>query len=245
MMGVKREHSARALREAYAIAKGVLSGEAVTYAGELISAHQAQLQFRLEQPPTLWIATRGDLTLRTAGEYADAVMIATYATPTSVGEAVGLVRAGAERAERDPARLRLMSRVDTCLHADAAQAYDGTRVTIARFLWTSYPDRNFVHRAGLEVPAALEALIARRDYRLVPEAARLIPDEFVRAFCWAGTPDTIVERIASIARQTGVREFGFWLLLAPGQTREQALRLLGEAVLPPVRAMLANNPVSF
>jgi alkanesulfonate monooxygenase SsuD/methylene tetrahydromethanopterin reductase-like flavin-dependent oxidoreductase (luciferase family) len=110
---------------------------------------------------------------------------------------------------------------------------------IARFLWASYPDRNFVRRAGLEVPAALEALLAQRDYGLVPQAARLVPDDFVRAFCWAGTPDMVAERVAAIARECGVREFGFWLLLAPGQTREQALRLLGTEVLPRARAALA------
>jgi 5,10-methylenetetrahydromethanopterin reductase len=241
MMGVKRERSARALREAYAIAKGVLAGEEMTYPGEIISAQQAKLQFKLEQPPTLWVATRGDVTLRTAGEYADAVMIATYATPASVAEAVRMVRAGAERAGRDPSRIRMMSRVDTCVHAEAAKAFDGTRVMIARFLWVSYPDRNFVRRAGLQVPPEIEALIAQRDYGLVPEAAAMIPDAFVRAFCWAGTPDMIVERITDIARQTGLREFGFWLLLAPEQTREQALSLLAEKVLPPLRAALARE----
>jgi hypothetical protein len=54
----------------------------------------------------------------------------------------------------------------------------------------------------------------------------------------------IVERIARIAHRTGVREFGFWLLLAPGQTREEALRLLGEVVAPRVRAALAGRVVT-
>jgi 5,10-methylenetetrahydromethanopterin reductase len=238
MMGVRREHSARALREAYAIARGVLAGEEVTFQGQIVSAHQARLQFKLDQPPTLWVATRGDLTLKTAGEYAEAVMIATYATPAGVAEAVRMVRAGAERAGRDPASVRVMSRVDTCVHQDYALAYDGVRIMIARFLWSSYPDRNFVRREGLEVPPEIEALMAKRDYDLVPQAARLIPDDFVRAFCWAGTPDMVAERVVAIARKCGVREFGLWLLLAPGQTREEAMRLAGEEVVPRVRAAL-------
>jgi 5,10-methylenetetrahydromethanopterin reductase len=241
MMGIKRAHSAKALREAYTIAQGVLAGDEVTYAGELVSAHQAKLQFQLEQPPTLWVATRGDLTLTTAGEYAHAVIIATYATPASVGEAVGLVRAGAERAGRDPAHIRLMSRVDTCVHLDYRKAYDGVRIMIARFLWSSYPDRNFVRREGLEVPADIEALIAKRDYDLVPQAAALMPDEFVRAFTWSGTPEMVAERVVSIARETGVTEFGLWALLAPGQSREEAMRLIGEEVVPRVRAALGRR----
>ena len=240
MMGIQRERSARALREAYAIAKGVLAGEEVTLAGELIAAHQARLQFQLEQPATLWVATRGDVTLKTAGEYADAVMIATYATPTSIGEAVGLVGAGAERAGRDPAQLRLMSRVDTCVHTDYRAASDGARLMVARVLWVSYPDRNFVRRLGLEIPPDIEAVIAQRKVDLMVDVAKRLPEEFVEGFAWAGTPAVVVERVLSIARRTGVREFGFWMLLAPGQTREEALRLLATEVVPHVRAGLAE-----
>jgi len=109
---------------------------------------------------------------------------------------------------------------------------------IARFLWSSYPDRNFVRREGLEVPADIEALIAKRDYDLVPQAAALMPDEFVRAFTWSGTPEMVAERVVDIARQTGVTEYGLWALLAPGQTREEAMRLIGEEVVPRVRAAL-------
>jgi 5,10-methylenetetrahydromethanopterin reductase len=241
MMGIQRERSARALREAYAIAKGVLAGEEVTLAGELIAAHQARLQFQLEQPPTLWVATRGDVTLKTAGEYADAVMVATYSTPDTVAEAVDLVRGGAERAGRDPAQLRLMSRVDTCVHTDYRAASDGARLMVARVLWVSYPDRNFVRRLGLEIPPDIEAVIAQRKVDLMVDVAKRLPEEFVEGFAWAGTPAVVVERVLSIARRTGVREFGFWMLLAPGQTREEALRLLATEVVPHVRAGLAET----
>jgi 5,10-methylenetetrahydromethanopterin reductase len=241
MMGVKRARSARALREAYAIMKGALAGEEVTYEGEIIPAHAARLQFKPERPPLLWVASRGDLTLKTAGEYADAVIIATYATPGGVAEAVAMIRDGAAKAGRPAESIRLMSRVDTCVHPDHRRAYDGTRIMIARFLWSSYPDRNFVGREGLVVPEEIEALIARRDYSLVPQAAALMPDDFVRAFCWAGTPEMVAERVVAIARETGVEEFGFWALLAPGQSREEAMRLIGEEVVPRVRQALRST----
>jgi hypothetical protein len=110
---------------------------------------------------------------------------------------------------------------------------------IARFLWSSYPDRNFVKRTGLEVPPDVEALIARRDYSLVPQAAEMIPDEFVKAFCWAGTPEMIAEQVIAIAQATGIKEFGFWVLLAQGQTREGAIKLIADEVLPRLRSGLS------
>ncbi|MCL4561961.1 MAG: LLM class flavin-dependent oxidoreductase [Chloroflexi bacterium] len=238
MMGINRKHSAQAVREAYTVMRGLLAGEEVTLAGKLIQANQARLQFVPAHPIPLWIATRGDLTLETSGEYAEAVMIATYASPGGIAEAKKLVETGAQRAGRSIDQIRMLSRVDTCVHQDVKTAYDGTRLMIARFLWGSYPDRNFVHRVGLDVPPDVEALIACRDHSLVPQIAALIPDEFVSAFCWAGTPEMVAERVVAVARLTGIREFGFWLLMAPGQTREEAVQLLAEEVLPLIRSEL-------
>jgi alkanesulfonate monooxygenase SsuD/methylene tetrahydromethanopterin reductase-like flavin-dependent oxidoreductase (luciferase family) len=211
----------------------------VTYEGEVVSAHRARLEFRPDRAPMLWVATRGDVTLRTAAEYADGVIIATYASPDGVEAAARIVHEGAARAGRPAGSVRLMSRVDTCVHADPQLAFEGTRIMVARFLYSSYPDRNFVRREGLEVPDDVEAIIARRDYALVPEAAALLPVDFVRGVTWAGSPEMVAERIAAIHRRTGIEDFGLWALLAPGQTREEALRLIGEHVAPRVRALVA------
>jgi len=237
-MGIKRHRPAVALREAYAVIKRLLAGEEVTFEGEIIRVYRARLQFVPGHSIPLWIATRGDRILETSGEYSDAVMIATYATPKGVREAMGLVERGAKRAGRSLDGLRLMSRVDTCVHRDYKLAYDGTRLMIAGLLWSSYPDRNFVKRVGLEVPAEIETLIAKRDYNLVAQAAKLVPDEFVKAFCWAGTPEMVAESVIVVARASGIREFGFWALLAPGQTREDATQLIADEVLPRIRSAL-------
>ncbi len=244
MMGVTRQHSAVALREAVVVMQRLLAGEEVTFEGKVVQARQAKLQFRPDYRTPLWIATRGDRTLEAAGEAADGVFVATYATPPGIRAALALVEKGAARAGRTLQDLRILSRVDTCVHEDARLAYHGSRGMVARFLWSSYPDRAFVERAGLTVPEPLEALIARRDYSLIPQAAALVPDALVEAFCWAGTPAMIAERVVAIARETGLSEFGFWVLLAPGQTREAAVRLLAGEVLPRVRAALAPVTVS-
>ena len=171
MMGVERRHSALAVREAYTVMQPLLAGQEVTFQGQIIRAEKARLQFTPPHPITLWIATRGDLTLETSGEYAEALMLATYASPEGISQALQRIEKGAMRAGRRLEDIRLMSRVDTCVHADKLTAYAGTRMMIARFLWTSYPDRNFVRHAGLEVPAEAEAIIARRDYSLITRVA--------------------------------------------------------------------------
>ena len=240
MMGINRRHSALAMREANIVMKRLLAGEEVTFEGKHIQTHAAHLQFSPGHPIPLWVATRGDLTLEKSGEYAEAVMIATNASSQGLAEAIKLIEKGTRRAGRSMKEIRLMARVDTCIHPVRDAAYQGTRIMIAQFLATSYPDRNFVYRAGLEVPPEIETLLARKDPGLLTLVAQKIPEEFISAFCWAGTPEMVAEHVIEVARSSGIREFGFWLLLAPGQTREEAVRLLAGKTLPLIRAAIRD-----
>ena len=84
------------------------------------------------------------------------MIIATYAMAAGVGQAMELVARGANRARRVLENMRIMSRVDTCVHPNARAAYAGARGMLARAR-SSYPDRNLVRRANLEVPRRSKA----------------------------------------------------------------------------------------
>jgi 5,10-methylenetetrahydromethanopterin reductase len=238
MMGIERRRPAATLRDACRIVRGMLAGESVTLAGA-VPARDAHLHFTPPSPPApVWVATRGDQTLQVAGAVADGALVATYARPRDIAGAVEIVHEGARSAERDPNDLRVMSRVDTCVHADRATAYAGSRLMVAKLLWTSYPDRNFVRRAGLQVPPDLEEVIARRDYDALHSVSDAVPDELVAAFCWAGTPADVARHVVDVVRETGIAEIGFWVLRAPGQSVTEAIRLVAGEVVPVVRAEL-------
>jgi 5,10-methylenetetrahydromethanopterin reductase len=243
MMGIERRRPAVAIREAYGVARRLLAGETVDFDGEAVTARGARLHFTPPGPIPLWIATRGERTLEVAGEIADGLMLATYAEPDTVAGALELADRGARRAGRSVSDLRVMSRVDTCVHPDPGLAYEGSRLMVAKLLWASYPDRRFVERAGLAVPPELEELIAQRDYDALEAGRDLVPDELIDAFCWAGTPEAVAERVAAIVAETAVGEVGFWLLAAPGQSLEEAVALLSGEVVPRVRAALGAGAV--
>lgn len=245
MMGITRHRPAAALRDASRTIRGMVAGETVTVEGETVRAHEAHLHFApTAPPPPVWLATRGDVTLRAAGAHADGAIVASYARPEDVARALEVVHTGAERAGRDPSEVRVMSRVDTCVHADAEAALAGSRLMVAKLLWTSYPDRGFVERAGAEVPAELEEVIALRDYDAVHRVAHLVPDELVAAFCWAGTPAQVAERVAAVVQRTGITEIGFWVLRAPEQSLVEGMRLIATEVVPEVRATIAAGALS-
>jgi 5,10-methylenetetrahydromethanopterin reductase len=221
--------------------KPLLAGEAVTLEGDTVTAREARLHFVPPGPVHLWVATRGDHTLRLAGELADGAMVATYSRPTDIRAALGLVEEGARRAGRSLRDVRTMVRVDTCIHEDEAKAYEASRLMLAKTLWSSYPDRRFVERAGLEIPEPVERILAKRDYERIPEAAPLIPDELVAAFSWTGRPKVVAERVAEIVRETDVDEVGFWLLRTSDQSLEDVVRSLAADVLPALGELAAHG----
>ncbi|MFI5265893.1 MAG: LLM class flavin-dependent oxidoreductase [Chloroflexota bacterium] len=222
-LGIERRKPARAIREAIEVMRQFLSGERVDYAGEIVQLRGAELHIHARPDIPMWVATRGDAVLRMAGEVADGVIVATYATPRGVSHALSQIEAGARKSGRKLENLAVMSRVDTCVLPDGPQAREGIKQMIAFLLWSSYPDKGFVEQSGLTIPTELEALLAKREYDLMHGAGHLVPDEFVDAFAWAGTVEEVAQRVAAIAR-LGISRFGFWLQVPPGGDMEAMTR---------------------
>ena len=183
------------------------------------------------------VASRGDLVLKTAGEVADAVMIATYAEPVGIRHAISQIQEGAERAGRSMKDIQLISRVDACVSQDRQAAYEAVKPMVGVILWTSYPDRRFVHHCGLEVPAELETIIAKRDYNLMATNAHLIPNAFVDKFCWAGTADDVAAKVADVAR-LGIENITFLPHPPKGGDNRETIRQFVQVVKPMVEDML-------
>ncbi|MCC6146979.1 MAG: LLM class flavin-dependent oxidoreductase [Anaerolineaceae bacterium] len=198
VMGIERKKPALAIKETIQIVRGLLKGDTVTLQGEVRSINAGRLNFKTRAGIPIIVASRGDSILKVAGEVADGAMIATYAEPVGVSHALSLVKEGAVQAGRSLRDLTLISRVDTCISKDRKEAIQAVKWMIGVFLWTSYPDRRFVHHVGLDVPAELEKIIAWRDYNLIEEYKHLIPDEFADKFCWAGTAEEVAQKIAAV-----------------------------------------------
>lgn len=107
---------------------------------------------------------------------------------------------------------------------------------IAFLLWSSYPNWSFVTQVGLKVPDELEALIARRDYEIMHAAGPLVPEDFVDAFAWAGTPEEVAGKISRVV-DLGIRRVGCWVLPPPEGDLESVVKLLAKEVIPRVREM--------
>jgi 5,10-methylenetetrahydromethanopterin reductase len=225
-----------ALREAIQVIRGLLRGERVHLEGEVVRFLGGQLHFPARPDLPIYVSSRGNLVLRMAGEMADGVMIATYATPRGVRHALGRIDEGLARVGRTPRDIRLISRVDTCIDPDRGRARDAVRRVLAGFLTTSYPDMGFVRAVGLELSPELQAVLARKDREHSHAHAHLVPDEVVDAFTWTGSVEEVARQIAAVV-ELGIQDVTVLLHPPAGTDERDGMRVLAEQVRPLVIEM--------
>jgi len=235
-LGTQRTRPAQALRESVEIARALLHGERIAYRGEIFTADDVWLHLPVRADLPIVVASRGDRVLRMAGEVADGVMIATYATPEGLRHGRDQVRQGALKAGRSEADIRLMTRVDVAIDEDPRAARDGVRPMIAAMVMASYPDTAFLAHAGLEITPALEAMARQKNEALAFNSGHLVPDSYVRQFAWVGTPADVAEQIAAVV-DSGFRTI-VWLPQPMSVDPEPTLRTFAREVVPRVRALL-------
>lgn len=235
-MGIQRVSPLVALEESVNIIRGLFRGETVTLPGKIMTVKNAHLHYAARPDLPIWIASRGNRVLKLAGQIADGVMIATYAEPTGMRHALELVRAGCAAGGRSPDEVTVTVRVDVCIDTDSRRARDAVKPTIANVIRTSHPDQAFVRQAGLAVPDKLAAMLeqgnsAALTAEIQSSARELVPDEFVDAFAWAGTPDDVAARVRAVLG-AGFTNVCIVPIAPPGGSVEGVVRAFAEQVVP-------------
>lgn len=236
-VGLERSRPVRTMEEGITIIRRLFRGENVTFSGEVFRTHEARLQFPVRRDLPIWIATRGDRMFELGGRVADGVMIATYATPAGVRHALGLIQKGAEAAGRSLHDITLVTRLDTCVAPSSREAREAVKPMLAALLMGSYPDQGFVRQAGLSVPPNLEEMMAAKNEARAFSSGHLVPDEFVDAFAWAGTPEEVARQVAAVV-SLGIPEICMLPQVPRGQPVEPVMRAFVEDVMPRVRRLV-------
>ncbi|HET8967913.1 MAG TPA: LLM class flavin-dependent oxidoreductase, partial [Gaiellaceae bacterium] len=216
-------------RAAVTIVRRLLRGETVTREGPYAWGDECALRFTpLRARPPIHVAGFGSELLRLAGEIGDGAMpMAT--PPESVGDLVAEVRSGAKAVGRDPGELEVVACAWLSLSEDGRGTEDPLRPMLATF--APYLEERSLAAIGLTRAelAPLRTLVEAG--RLDEAGAAVTPPMFALAL--AGTPEQVTERIASL-RQLGVTHVSLGGPLGPDP--REAIRLLGEQVLPGLRS---------
>lgn len=236
-LGLKRARPLVAIRETMEICRRLFTGEKVSYHGEMFPIEDSWLHFETRPDLPIYVATRGDQMFRLSGELADGVMLATYANTTGIQRARDLIDEGGQAVGRSWRDMPIISRVDACVHPDRDVARNAVRPMISMLLMGNYPDRNFVHSLGLQVPPDLEDICRQKNELLSTQHGHLVPDEFVDAFAWAGTPEEVATQVAAVV-DMGIHQITYLPHPPPGEGFEPNLTRFANEVLPRVQALL-------
>lgn len=198
-----------ALREWIDVIRLLLSGERVSYRGQVVKLDDVGLGWKpVRAKVPLWIAATSATGLATAGTIADGVLLNTVASPEYSENAIRIVRGAVEAAGRDWASFEVAQLINTSVEDDHDRAVDAVRWEVA----TKFLPGKFQLQSGPRMrvgepyidPALMPRLEAAHR-RGGPDAlARALPASVVEGLTIAGTPDEAQARIQRY-RDAGVR----------------------------------------
>lgn len=190
-LGLARRSPLAAVAEMVTAARGLLAGETVDLAGEVVQLHGARLP-AARPGVEIWFAGRGERMLRLGGAVCDGVMLDFIHRP-SLSEYVARVR-------RDNAAARLC--YSTAIVTEAADL-EAVRPHLTYRLVDSPP----AVKAALGLTDADVAALAAAMGHGLHTAGRLVRDEWAAPFVIAGTESECAATIADLVAEHTVEEF--------------------------------------
>lgn len=136
--GIKIEHPRARMREYVEIIRLLLSGRDATYQGRFFQFNGFP---RLVERPLnipIYFGSSGPRMLQLAGEVADGVILNSIPTPEHIRHAKQMIKQGAEKAERDPAKVTIASSVIYSVADDMEEAATAAKEDILFYL--GYPE---------------------------------------------------------------------------------------------------------
>jgi probable F420-dependent oxidoreductase len=235
--GQTYERPVRAMREYVTILRRILSGENVTFEGEIFSVQGFQLMMQPpERPARIYMAAIGPQMTRLAGELADGIIGYCYSAEYVRDSVMPNLRAGAERAGRSLDDFDVACGFPTIVSPDGTglEQIKGQVMMFATAGSSSPEYATSFAAAGYDVAPIQE----RVDAGDIDGALGLVTDEMADAMTIAGSPDNVSRRIAEY-RNAGLTTVALnpsppdvWFPLYQGHFPDEALQQIPEFSFP-------------
>jgi 5,10-methylenetetrahydromethanopterin reductase len=184
------------VRSAIGAFRALWSGLDVTIEDPAFELHDAHLRFGARPDIPVYVSASGPKTLELAGEVADGVILLVGLFPEALAWALEHVDRGASKAGRRRPHVAVFA-------YGAIDDDEPTALASARSIAAWFPQTApaICELAGL--PSSLTEEVRERyaggEFQEADEAARLLPDEFVRMVALAGDASQARERLEAVA----------------------------------------------
>ena len=219
-----------AVRDTLAILRPLLRGEPVTYAGKSFSAQGVKLDYTPRADIEIYVAGRGDLTLKLSGEAADGLIISNMCAMDFAARSAAMVT-DSWRAAGRAGQPGIVQYMPCAVHPNRAEAQRIGKRAVGEMVPNYW-------NLSRKVPSARDALfmgtgIEEEEFALAAkrisggeDAADVLDVKFTDAFSLTGTPDECLARATDYAR-SGITELA---LTFDGTTACEDIELLGAAM---------------
>ena len=229
-MGFAYDRPVTTLREAVGIVRALLRGEEVSHAGAAFQLNNVKLEYRARIDIPIFMAGRGDRSLRACGELGDGLIISNMCTVAFAAGAVTKLQAAARAAGRATTP-EVVQYVASYPGIDREEAQRLARAAVGDMLpgyWRLGYRQPAAKRALLEGSGIGEADVAAAVARLAAgeRADAALAERFVAAFTLAGNAEDCRRQAAAYA-QAGVTELA---LTFSGPEAAADMRFLSEAL---------------
>lgn len=209
--GIEAKQPIGTLREAIEIARTLLAGETIDFAGQRFSIKGRRLATG-PRPLPIALAASGPQMLELAGAAADGVLISAATSPAFIRWCLDLVQRGEAKSGRTVRKIAL---VYAAVAEDERAAHDRLRRTLAFILRGPHHARNLELAGTILDQQALAAAFAQEDWATVD---RLVGDDVLRRHTASGTPEQVRNAFARY------REVGLDEIVIAGTGSGEALR---------------------
>jgi 5,10-methylenetetrahydromethanopterin reductase len=191
-LGITRERPLRRVLETMQVLRRLWRGDRVSHDGTF-EMEEAGLNFDVSPPP-VYIAAQGPDMLGMAAKYADGVLI-NAAHPRDYDWAIDRIDEG--RTERSSSReaLDVVAYAATSVADDRRTAREAARPPVAFIAGSAAPDLLKRHDIDKAAASRVGTAIEAGEFG---EAFDAVTSPMIDAFCIAGTPDTVTERMHAL-----------------------------------------------
>jgi 5,10-methylenetetrahydromethanopterin reductase len=192
--GIEQKMPRTAVKETIEIARAMFAGGKVNYKGKFYSATDIDPEFEVDYPTPFYWGAMGDRSVGTAGEVADGWMISNLEPFPYVEKGMGLLRAGAEAAGRDPEGLEVIQYQVFACDEDSAKARAEAKkefadvITVEFDLFRGIEEWIDIFAADLVDFSAADYLAMVERLRDGVPASEAVPDQLIEQISISGDP---------------------------------------------------------
>ncbi|MFQ5683412.1 MAG: LLM class flavin-dependent oxidoreductase [Candidatus Binatia bacterium] len=197
-VGLKTTRPLKTMREYLQILRSFLAGDSVRFQGEIFNIHGAKLGFKPSAPIPVYMTAVKPRMLRLAGEIGDGVLLSAGCAPRYIGQCIGEIKKGAERAGRSIQERDVACFVAASVSDNRREAIEASKGLLAYIFRNKHHAENIRMGGGRVDQERLAVAVGNRDW---DQAKKLISDEVVFGHSISGKPSECRQRLQEFIQE--------------------------------------------